>query len=97
VILGFRFVYGLRNMTPLVIGAMGFDPKRYFLLNAITAVVWATVIAGLGFAFGEAIERIFHNVRVYERSILLALAIIGSVMWAVLTIRRRIQIRRRPS
>jgi membrane protein DedA with SNARE-associated domain len=90
-VLGFRFIYGLRNITPLVIGAIGFDPKRYLILNAISAIIWSVVIALLGYVFGEAMERIFHNLRAYEGYVLLALAIGGGLVWLIHTLRPRFQ------
>jgi len=35
VILGFRFVYGFRNLTPFVIGATGFHVRPFVILNAL--------------------------------------------------------------
>jgi membrane protein DedA with SNARE-associated domain len=81
VILGFRFVYGLRNVTPFVIGTSGFSPLRFFILNFIGAWAWALIIGGLGFVFGRAIEALLADVQRYERYVLAFLLIGGLVLW----------------
>lgn len=55
----FRFLYGLRTVSPAVIGASGFPPLRFFALNAAAAVVWSILFVGLGYAFGLGLEEAF--------------------------------------
>lgn len=52
-ILTFRFYYGLRNVTPFVIGAAQIPRLRFFILNLIGAVVWAFTFAYGGYYLGE--------------------------------------------
>jgi membrane protein DedA with SNARE-associated domain len=40
-ILIFRFLYGLRAVTPFVIGMSTVPTRTFVLLNAIGALVWA--------------------------------------------------------
>lgn len=73
-ILSFRFVYGLRVASPIVIGASGIDPKRFAILNFIAALIWAVLscCAGylLGYLFADKIEIVmkkfiqYHNIGV---------------------------------
>lgn len=59
-ILGFRFVYGIRTVSPFVIGASGIDVKRFAILNFIAAAIWSVLscFAGylLGYFFADEIE-----------------------------------------
>jgi membrane protein DedA with SNARE-associated domain len=51
--LSFRFIYGIRIISPVVIGASSV-PFRYFsLVNVIAAAVWAVVSCLVGYLFGE--------------------------------------------
>ena len=43
-ILGFRFVYGLRTVTPFVLGAAGTRPGRFLALNALGAAAWSVAV-----------------------------------------------------
>ncbi|RPI59921.1 MAG: DedA family protein, partial [Planctomycetaceae bacterium] len=55
-ILGFRFLYGLRNITPFVLGMSEVRTKRFIMLNVIGAAVWAATFTWGGFALGMALE-----------------------------------------
>ena len=77
-ILGFRFLYGLRTVTPFALGAMGIRPLRFFVLNALGAAVWAIAFSVLGYLLGNALELVIERVRRYEMVVVLALALMGA-------------------
>ena len=52
--LGFRFVYGMRTVTPIAISASRIRSRTFVMLNAISAAVWGLVMVWLGFLFGRA-------------------------------------------
>lgn len=60
-IMSFRFIYGIRTLTPIVVGAGPIAFKRYFSLVAISAAVWAIIVSYAGYSFAMAIESIIHN------------------------------------
>lgn len=80
-IVGFRFLYGLRTVIPLVIGLSGFSPKQFMLLNAFGGLIWAVVITAAGYAFGQVFELVLTDIHRYELWIVLGLAISGSAVW----------------
>lgn len=88
-VLGFRFLYGLRTAAPLVIGASRFPFGRYLALNAIGAAVWCVVIGGMGYLFGQALEVLIADLKRYEHLALLVLALAGAVaaVWVRRTMR----------
>ncbi|OAN60968.1 hypothetical protein A6A05_07055 [Magnetospirillum moscoviense] len=55
-ILSFRFIYGIRNIAPFVIGISGVPRLRYFILNLIAAAIWAHSFAWGGYWLGQALE-----------------------------------------
>ncbi|MGB4101104.1 MAG: DedA family protein [Alphaproteobacteria bacterium] len=55
-ILTYRFIYGLRNVSAIVIGMSKIDWRRYFVLNFIASWVWAISFAGLGYLFGDMFD-----------------------------------------
>lgn len=83
VILGFRFLYGFRTVTPLIIGASRVPPLRFFALNGIGAAVWAAALGTLGYLLGQTLERILTEVRHYELQVLAGIAALGTLVWAV--------------
>lgn len=74
-VLSFRFLYGLRAVSPIAIGLSSITARRYALLNVISAAVWAVVVGGVGFLFGQAIEGVLGRLKAWEHRIFAALAI----------------------
>jgi len=87
-IVGVRFMYGLRVAGPVLIGMSHVSHVKFIVLNLIGAVVWAIVVAGLGYVFGQAVELMLQDARRYELALLIAIAAAGAVVWAIRRLRR---------
>ena len=87
-ILGFRFLYGLRNITPFAIGMSQVPTRRFIVLNIIGAAVWATTFACGGYLFGVAMETVIAGRQKWY--VVLGLAAIAAIVWIVRMIRRRL-------
>jgi len=88
-ILGFRFVYGLRTITPIILGSSRVSARRFLLFNALGALAWAVVITLLGYLFGEAVQALLGDLRHYEEVLFAVLAGIGLLVWLIHRWRRR--------
>lgn len=77
IIIGFRFVYGIRNITPFVIGSSGYSRVRFLALNLIGAGLWSITFATAGYVLGEAIRRVLGHVHHYEGAVIIGLLVIG--------------------
>ncbi len=69
-ILSFRFIYGVRNVSPFVIGISGVPRLRFALLNLVAAFIWANAFTWGGYFLGHALEKWlgeykFHAVGVF--------------------------------
>ncbi len=80
-ILSFRFLYGLRTVTPFVIGTSPVSVKKFILLNAAGALVWAAAIASGGYFFGRALEVLIGKLKSYEIYIMGSVAMVGVLIW----------------
>lgn len=89
VLIGFRFVYGFRLVTPFVLAAAGYRPWRFLVYNVIGAAIWALVIPSLGYVFGTAIDALIDDVKRYELHILAGIIIAASVYGLIVWLRRR--------
>lgn len=76
-ILSFRFIYGIRNIAPFVIGISGVPRLRYLGLNAIAAMIWAHSFAWGGYFLGRMLEQWLGDNKWYMLGgfVLLALAV----------------------
>ena len=54
-ILTFRFIYSIRTISPIIIGAAGISFKRFAILNMIAAAIWSVLSCGAGYLFGDYI------------------------------------------
>jgi len=92
-ILSFRFLYGLRTVTPFVFGMSPVSAKKFILLNFAGALVWAVAVGSGGYLFGRALEVFIGKVKSYEIYIMGSVAIVGLLIWIFHFYRRR----RRPA
>jgi len=94
IVLGFRFLYGLRIITPFVIGMSGFSAKLFLLINAISAIIWAVVISCLGYGFGGFLAVLLKDVKHWEKWIILGMLVAGGLGLLYHQARRRLKERR---
>jgi membrane protein DedA with SNARE-associated domain len=57
-----RFTYGLRIAGPIVLGAGHMKTHTFVWANAVGAVLWAILLAAIGWAFGHAATELLGNV-----------------------------------
>lgn len=69
-IFGYRFIYGIRNISPVIIGMARVPQVKYAILNVIASIVWATAIAGIGYLFAGAIESASGGVQIFQKVLL---------------------------
>ncbi|GLR48449.1 DedA family protein [Sphingomonas astaxanthinifaciens] len=74
-LLGFRFLWGLRTVSPLVIGASKVPARLYLLCNILAASLWGVLFASLGYIFGAGITRAFGRIEHAEHLLLWAIPI----------------------
>lgn len=81
IVLGFRFLYGVRTVTPLFIGSTGYDPKRFAILNAAGAALWAAVVGVGAYLLGHGVEKVLSEAKRYELIMLGVVVLIGLGLW----------------
>jgi membrane protein DedA with SNARE-associated domain len=89
VIVGVRFAYGLRVAGPIIIGTSRIDAWRFVVFNAIGAIIWATLVGGIGFLFGEAAHAMLGELHNIEIWLLLGLAAVALLVMLVQRMRLR--------
>ncbi len=88
-ILGFRFIYGIRTVTPILIGISKISPLRFIFLNIIGAAVWAIVFGVAGYLFGQTLQLFIGNVKRYELWAFLGILIFSVIFWVLHQLFRR--------
>lgn len=80
-VLSYRFIYGMRTITPIVIGASGFSTRRFVFLNLCSTILWAVLVSSAGYFFGDVVEAVLKNFQRYEFAVMLAVAVAGGLIW----------------
>lgn len=85
----YRWLYGLRSITPFVIGMSGVAPWKFALFDALGVLLWAVAIGLVGYTFGSAVDAVLGDIQDIETYLLAGIVIIGLLAWGVR--RRRMQ------
>jgi membrane protein DedA with SNARE-associated domain len=73
-----RFLYGMRLIGPLVIGASRLSPIRFALINLLGAAVWATLFVMAGYWAGEALQHLLGNLKPYRFPIFIGVVVLAA-------------------
>ncbi|MCR5224692.1 MAG: DedA family protein [Alphaproteobacteria bacterium] len=80
-IFGSRFIYGIRNFSPIAIGMANISPLKFSTLNVPAAFIWSILVAGAGYVFADALERAKENMQYVQIFALIILCV--SLGWFI--------------
>lgn len=80
-IMTFRFIYGVRIISSVVIGMSGIPPRRFLGLNFISGVVWAVISCGAGYLIGDGIEWMLQNFDLWQKYMFGGFAIMMAALY----------------
>lgn len=82
-ILAMRFLWGLRTALPVAVGMSRVRWQTFLLLNLLSALVWAPLVAGLGYGLGGLIAThaaAFHRYEHWGMALVVAVAVAGHAL-----------------
>jgi membrane protein DedA with SNARE-associated domain len=65
-IVAIRFMYGFRIVGPVLLGMCRVPAWKFMVFNLIGAAIWAPLIAGLGYLFGNILESVLDDLKSVE-------------------------------
>lgn len=86
-IVGVRFMYGLRIAGPIVIGMSEVPALRFLAFNLLGAAIWAVLVTGVGYVFGQSMQWLLTDLVQYEEAG--AMVIIGAAVLITMVHRLR--------
>ena len=90
----FRFLYGVRTITPIILGATHrFTLKVYSLCVCVSAAIWAFIISYLGYSFALMLELLVDEFKRIKS--LIFYAVIGFIVLAVSSYTLKILLKKR--
>jgi len=78
-----RFIYGMRTIIPIAIGISGYDPKKYAIINLISAFVWASVTIIPAYYFGEELLEILKWLKTHWYFAIIFVVITWGILWYI--------------
>lgn len=78
-----RFMYGMRIVLPMSMGAARFRPRVFLPFNGLGALAFAALYVSLGYFFGRTVQDLLGRVRPYETWVVLGLVVVGAIVWGV--------------
>ncbi len=88
-VIGFRFVYGLRTVTPFAIGLSNIRTSRFIVLNMMGGIAWSVVVALVGYFFGAAARAVEIDVKKYAHWIIAGMLLTAAVVWIIYFFHKR--------
>jgi membrane protein DedA with SNARE-associated domain len=76
-IVGIRFMYGFRIVGPILLGMGRVPAWKFLVFNFIGAAIWAPLVVGVGYLFGEAMHAVLQDMHRFEIWGFVALLVIG--------------------
>lgn len=80
IVLGMRFMWGLRIALPLAIGMSGMNARRYFKLDLLAAAIWSMLFATLGYAGTHIAAQWIEDLHEHEHLIVAVLMFAASIV-----------------
>jgi membrane protein DedA with SNARE-associated domain len=88
-IIGVRFMYGLRLIGPVAIGMSDVPARKFVVFNLIGAALWAIGVSSAGYLFGQAIEWLIVDLERFEKVALVCAVAVVAVLLTLRWVRRR--------
>ena len=89
VVLSFRFLYGLRVLTPVALGMAGISYPKYLVLTAVSGVMWTALFGFGGYYLGVTMSHLLGNFEQLGLYGLAAILLFGCLLFGVRSLRKK--------
>lgn len=89
VMIGFRFLYALRSITPFALGSIGVSSWRFLFYDFIGTLIWATTVTVVAYYLADAIGQALAHVQNAEQGLLAAVLLIMAASAGIYCYKRR--------
>jgi len=85
----YRFLYGFRILTPLMIGMSKISTIRFLIISFFMTTIWASLLSVAGYFFGHIMKGQIKEFGHYELFVILGIILIGITLAVLTWIRER--------
>ena len=93
-LLGYRFLYGLRTLVPALLATTPVRYRAFALFSGIGTLAWAGFYVTLGYLFGHSLDALLHQAEHYQTEIATLFAGLGLIAVLIRGLRLRRAARR---
>ncbi|MES2252694.1 MAG: DedA family protein [Pseudomonadota bacterium] len=86
-IISCRFIYGIRIISPIVIGAARVKPLRFMPLNFVSAAVWAAISCTGGYMLGAIMLEAFQHFHMVQKYLIFGVLGLLALIFIIVQIR----------
>lgn len=86
-IFAFRFIYGIRTVSPLIIGSAKIRPIRFIIFNIFSGMCWAFVCCFLGYTIADVVM----DGKFDSMPAVIAISVIITIIFALTTLLHKIK------
>lgn len=79
----YRFLFGIRIITPFVIGTSKVRTSTFLIFSGIGTLIWAGIYGYLAYAFGNVIQTELEHIKHIEKYIIAGVALVAIIIVAV--------------
>ena len=88
-IFAFRFIYGIRTISPIAIGTSKVPARTFLIVNLAAAIVWGAAFPAIGYVFGHGLWLLLGRIRPKPHLVLIAVGIALALIACIQVIRWR--------
>jgi len=85
----YRFMFGLRTITPLTIGTSNTKTRAFLFYSALSIIIWTALYGSIGYLFGTFIKSELGHIEHIEKYIIGVLIMSGIVFTVILQMKRK--------
>ena len=87
----YRFIPGLRFISPYIIGMSSNQTMRFFVIDWFAALLWAVPFSVVGYLFGAGAMRVIDDFSAYATKIFVGIFVVVVILAIVRTLFRRLR------
>jgi membrane protein DedA with SNARE-associated domain len=84
-----QWLYGFRLLSAAVLGLSRMGTTKYFTLQLISCLIWATICTCGGYFFGATLRNILGDVKRYEPYVAAGVLAAGFLVWFIRDVRKK--------
>jgi membrane protein DedA with SNARE-associated domain len=89
VLLSYRFLYGLRIITPFILGTSNVKKKTFLFFSAFTTLIWCFFYSLLGYFLGELVRIWLGDIQKIQIVLIGIVLLAGTIIYLIPRLVRR--------